>query len=46
MGTLATAYAKLVQQYGTLGVRFDTFREFYSCVREQINNHKTADTCL
>jgi hypothetical protein len=46
MGAVTEAYAKLVAQYGTLGVRFNTFRQFYDCVRQQINNHKTADSCL
>jgi hypothetical protein len=46
MGTLTEAYGQLVVQYGTLGVRFNTFREFYDCVRQQINEHKTADRCL
>ena len=46
MGTLTEAYGKLVAQYGTLGVRFNSFRQFYDCVRQQINNHKTANSCL
>jgi predicted small lipoprotein YifL len=46
MGTVTEAYGKLLQQYGTLGVRFNTFREFYDCVRKQINDHKPAKTCL
>lgn len=46
MGTLAKAHAKLIEQYGTLGVRFNTFREFYDCVVEQVNEHKAPETCL
>jgi len=46
MGSLTDGYAKLLQQYGTLGVRFNTFREFYDCVRVQINEHKPANSCL
>lgn len=45
MGSLATGYAALLQQYGTLAVRFLTQRQFDECVRSQVNAHKTADSC-
>jgi hypothetical protein len=46
MGTLTNAYAALLQQYGKLGVRFNTLGQFYDCVRDQVNNHKSPDSCL
>lgn len=45
MGSLATGYATLLKQYGTLAVRFLTQREFDDCVRVQTNTHKPADGC-
>jgi hypothetical protein len=45
MGSLVTGYATLLQQYGKLAVRFITQRQFDDCVRAQVNNHKTADSC-
>lgn len=46
MGALALADATLAGAYGELAVRFNTLRQFYACVRRQINDHKTTDRCL
>lgn len=46
MGTLATAHADLIGQYGVLGVRYQTLRQFYLCVTRQLNEHKTPEGCL
>ena len=33
-------------KYGVLGVRFNTLREFYGCVREAVNTQKEVEGCL
>ena len=46
MGTLAVVGLSDAEKYGVLATRFNTLRDFYRCVREQINNHTTAESCL
>jgi hypothetical protein len=46
MGTLAVDQPVTAGLYGDLAVRFNTFREFYNCVRRQVNDHKTTESCL
>lgn len=46
MGTLATQHGELIEQYGVLGVRYQSLREFYKCVTRQLNEHKTPEGCL
>lgn len=46
MGTLALDNAELTRKYGVLGVRFNTLREFYGCVREAINTQEPVEDCL
>lgn len=46
MGTLATAHPVLVEQYGVLGVRYQTLREFYKCVVRTMNEGKSPEICL
>ncbi len=45
MGTLAIDNVELAQRYGRLGIRFNTLREFYRCVREAANAGKGAEGC-
>lgn len=46
MGTLAIDSADLTRKYGVLGVRFNTFRQFYACVREAVNTQQRPDDCV
>lgn len=46
LGTLAVAHTRLIEQYGVLGVRFNTFRQFYDCVRKEVNEGKSGKGCL
>lgn len=46
MGTLAVTSATDTQKYGVLAVRYNTLRAFYNCVRDQVNNHKSAAECV
>lgn len=46
MGTLATAHGELIGQYGVLGVRYETLREFYKCVTGALNEGKAPEGCL
>lgn len=45
MGSIAIDQAMLTKWYGELGLRFNALREYYNCVRSQVNDHKAADTC-
>lgn len=46
MGTLAVTNVTDAQRYGQLGVRYNTLRTFYGCVRDQINDHKSPAECV
>lgn len=46
MGAITVDSAELTRKYGTLGVRFNTLREFYSCVRTAVNTNKPVKDCL
>lgn len=46
MGTIAVAHPKLVEQYGVLGVRYQSLREFYKCVARTMNEGKSPKECL
>jgi len=46
MGTLAVDQPVTAKLYGELAVRFNTMRTFYRCVRDQMTNHKTPESCL
>jgi hypothetical protein len=46
MGELTTKHISLVEQYGVLGVRYQSLREFYNCVRVTVNEGKAPKSCL
>lgn len=46
MGTLAIDSAEMSVRYGVLGVRYNTLRQFYLCVREAVNSQKDVEVCL
>ncbi len=45
MGAITVDSGLLTQAYGVLAVRFNTLREFYGCVRAQVNEHKAPADC-
>jgi hypothetical protein len=45
MGSLAIASGVDAAAYGRLGVRYQTLRGFYRCVRDQHNAGKSTDLC-
>jgi hypothetical protein len=46
MGELAVKHVGLIEQYGILGVRYQTLREFYSCVARTVNEGKSPKVCV
>lgn len=46
MGTIVLDNAELTRKYGVLGVRYNTLREFYGCVREAVNTQTEVKDCL
>lgn len=46
MGTIVIDSSDLTRKYGVLGVRYNTLREFYGCVREAANTQKEVKDCL
>jgi hypothetical protein len=46
MGALVLDNANISLKYGVLGVRYNTLRQFYSCVREAVNNQAEAKDCM
>lgn len=46
MGTVTVDSAEMSRKYGALGVRFNTLREFYECVREAANTQGNPEDCL
>lgn len=46
MGTITVDSAETTRKYGVLGVRFNTLRSFYKCVRAQVNDHKSPESCF
>lgn len=46
MGTLALDQPVTARLYGELAVRFNTLRQLYRCVRDQVNTHQSTEKCL
>lgn len=46
MGTVVVDSAETTRSYGILATRFNTLREFYNCVRTQMNEHKAPSECV
>lgn len=46
MGTVVQHDNGLIEQYGVLGVRYQSLRAFYACVATQLNDHKSPKGCL
>lgn len=46
LGAVTLDSADMALKYGVLGVRFNTLREFYGCVREAVNTQKEVEGCL
>lgn len=46
MGTITVDSAETARKYGTLGVRYNTLRSFYDCVRQAVNTNKPVKDCL